>query len=118
MRRREFLRAGVAAASAIGATAVIANQKPFVQKPIVRLPVDADLTPSSLRWAEGLAGFVEPPATYRLRVHPQQAPWAERILREEFSAEWRMHLVVDDRLTDVDEWFLEGAHSIVHSAGA
>ncbi len=113
MERRAFLRNIVtvgAAAVAVPAGVIAAARRQ--SKPIVRLPVD------SLQWAESLAGFVEPPQTYGLRVHPLEAPYAERILRAEFGDSWRAHLIIDDQLTDSDEWYLEGSKAIVYSAGA
>lgn len=118
MERRDFLRriatVGMAAVAIPSGVLAAARKQ---SKPIVRLPVDSDLSASSLRWAESFAGFVEPPDTYGLRVHPLEAPLAERVLRAEFGETWRAHLIIDDQLTDSDEWYLEGSKAIVYSAG-
>ena len=109
MNRRSFLSVPLA---------VVASVAIVPSKPIVRFTTDCDLTRESLRWAITLAGFVEPPDVYRLRVHPEQASYAEHILREEFGDQWRASLVIDRTLPDIDEWYLEGSKAIAYSAGA
>ena len=112
MERRDFLRCTAAIPIAAAAAALP------TQKPVIRLPTDCDLSVRSFEWAATEAGWVDPPNTYYLRVHPANADRAEQVLRELFKDEWRAHLILDDLLTNVDTWYLEGSKAIVHSAGA
>ena len=118
MKRREFFR--LSATLPIATVAASMPQRIGIIKPIVHLPIDSDLTVGSFQWAASFAGWVEPPTAYRLRVHPQFAPYAETILRALFDREWRTrtHFVLDESLTTIDEWYLEGSKAIVYSAGA